>query len=492
MARLLRDDAREQQHGHEVRDRHERVEHIRDGPDKVEREHRAEHDDSGEDHLVRQDRLAAEQIFRRPLAVVRPAEDGRVGEGDDADDEDRRADVRDLRERRRRHLAAVFDGVHVDVRVLHDGRDQNQTGHQADDDRIPERAGRGDERLTHRIARLRRRCDERCGAHAGFIGEQAARNTVLERETDAAADQTACDRARLERERQDCLDGREDVVGVDAEDNDAAEHIERRHERYELFADDRDGLDAADDDDRGDDAEDNADSDARERERQVVLHDLRDGVDLRAAADAERCEHREQREHHRHHSAERFPRQAALKRVHRAAHHAAVRRFYAVLDRDQAFCVLGRDAEHAGQPAPQHRARAAHEHRRAHADDVARADGGRERGRQSLKLADVAWGIRVLGHGQPDAGECLSLNKARAQGHEHVRAEQQHDHGQTPQPAVEGIDHLGEFLHFYTHPFVALRAAAEGKKGTRPYRPAPLRNNISIIPDSEPKIKSRP
>ena len=93
---------------------------------------------------------------------------------------------------------------------------------------------------------------------------------------------------------------------------------------------------------------------------------------------------------------------------------------------------------------------------------------------------------------EPDAGEGLSLNKARAQGHEHVRAEQQHDHGQTPQPAVEGIDHLGEFLHFYTHPFVALRAAAEGKKGTRPYRPAPLRNNISIIPDSEPKIKSRP
>lgn len=103
----------------------------------------------------------------------------------------------------------------------------------------------------------------------------------------------------------------------------------------------------------------------------------------------------------------------------------------------------------------------------------------------------VGVGIRVLGHGQPDAGEGLSLNKARAQGHEHVRAEQQHDHGQTPQPAVEGIDHLGELLHFYTHPFVALRAAAEGKKGARLYRPAPLRNNISIIPDSEPKIKSR-
>lgn len=70
--------------------------------------------------------------------------------------------------------------------------------------------------------------------------------------------------------------------------------------------------------------------------------------------------------------------------------------------------------------------------------------------------------------------------------------EQQHDHGKTPQPAVKSVDHLGEFLHFYSHPFVPLHAAAESKKGARLCRPAPLRNNISIIPDSEPKIKSRP
>ena len=117
---------------------------------------------------------------------------------------------------------------------------------------------------------------------------------------------------------------------------------------------------------------------------------LGDGVDLRAAAGAERGEHGEQREQHGERLAELLPLEAALKRVHRAAHHAAVCGLHAVLDRDQALRVLGRDAEHTGQPAPQHRARAAEIDGRAHAYDVARADGGRERGRQRLKLADVA------------------------------------------------------------------------------------------------------
>ena len=450
---LLRDDAREQQHRDQVRDRHQRVQNVRDGPYKVEREHRAEHDDREEHQLVRQDRPAADEVFRRPLAVVRPAEDGRVGEGDDAEHKDGRADVRDLRERDRGHLTAVGDARHIHRRVLHDGRDEHETGHKADNDRRPERAGRGNERLTHRIARLRGGRDERRGAHAGLVREQTARHAVLERETDAAADQTARDRARPEREREDRPEGREDVVEVDAEDDDAAEHIEQRHDRNQLFAHGRDALDAAEDDDGGNDAEHDADGDARNADGQVGLDDLRDGVDLRAAADAERCEHRKQREQHGERFAEFLPFQSALERVHRAAHHAAVCGLHAVLDRDQALRVLGRDAEHAGQPAPQYRARTAEIDRRADADDVARADGGRERGRQRLKLTDVARGVRVLGHGQANARERLFLDKSGAQRHKNVRAAQQDEHGRAPDPVFERGDDARECLHVFSVSF---------------------------------------
>ena len=450
---LLCDDAREQQHRNQVRYRHQRVQNVRDGPHKVERQNGAEHNDREEQQLVRQNRLSAEQILRRPLAVVRPAEDGRVGEGDNAEHKDGRADVRDLRERDRGHLTAVGDARHIDRRVLHDSRDEHETGHKADNDRRPERAGRGDERLTHRIARLRGGCNERRGAHAGLVREQTARHAVLERETDAAADQTARDRARPERKGEDCLERRENVVEVDAEDDDAAEHIEQRHDRNQLFAHGRDSFDAAEDDDSGDDAEHDADGDARNADGQVGLDDLRDGVDLRAAAGAEGRQHGKQREQNRHHLAELLPFQAALKCIHRAAHHAAVCGLHAVLDRDQALRVLGRDAEHTGQPAPQHRARAAEIDGRAHADDVARADGGRKRGRQRLKLADVARGVRVLRHRQPDAGERLFLDKSGAQRHKNMRAAQQNEHRCAPYPVSERGDKARESLHVFLSPF---------------------------------------
>ena len=115
--------------------------------------------------------------------------------------------------------------------------------------------------------------------------------------------------------------------------------------------------------------------------------------------------------------------QAALQCVHRAALHAAVLGLHAVLDCDQAFRILGGDAEYAGQPAPEHSARAAEEYRRTHADNIARADGGSQRGRQRLKLTDIARRIRIFLNRQPDAGKGLALDKAGAHRHKQVGAE---------------------------------------------------------------------
>ena len=82
--------------------------------------------------------------------------------------------------------------------------------------------------------------------------------------------------------------------------------------------------------------------------------------------------------------------QAPLQRIHRTALHAAVCRLHTVFDRNQTLGILGRNAEHAGQPAPQHRARPAEEYRCTYTDDVPRADGGCQRGGERLKLADIS------------------------------------------------------------------------------------------------------
>ena len=71
--------------------------------------------------------------------------------------------------------------------------------------------------------------------------------------------------------------------------------------------------------------------------------------------------------------------------------------------------------------------------------------------------------------------------------------EQQDDHGQSSQPAVQCVDEFGEFLHFRTVLSSASPLCAGKQKRHRTGSgSASLRNNISIIPDSEPKIKSRP
>ena len=401
---LCRDHAGEQQHSDQVRDGHECIQHVRNSPHKVERKHGGAHNDRDKQHLIRQNCLLAEQILSGTLAVVRPSEDGGVRERNDADHQNQRTDIRNLCECRRGHLTAVCHVFHADRRIFHHRGNEHQTGHQAHDNRRPEGAGRRNERLPHRIARLRRAGNQRRRAHAGLIREQAACHAVLQRQTDTAADQSAGHRARLERQHENGLESRQQKIVVGAQNNDAADHIEQRHQRHQFFAHNCNGFNAANNDNRGDNAENNADCDTRQADGEVGLQHLGNRVDLRAAADAERGEHGEQRKQHRHHLAELLPLEAALKRVHRAAHHAAVRGLHAVLDRDQALRVLSGNAEHAGQPAPQHGTRSAEIDGRADTDDVARADGRRECGRQRLKLTDVTRRIRVLCHRQADAG----------------------------------------------------------------------------------------
>ena len=105
--------------------------------------------------------------------------------------------------------------------------------------------------------------------------------------------------------------------------------------------------------------------------------------------------------------------------------------------------VLRGDAEHAGEPHPQHGARAAGQNGRAHAHDVARADGGRQ-GRASARrtgprrpgasgsfVTDSLMAVGILRWMNP-----------RAKRQEQMRSQQQHDHRRPPHEGVDVVDHL--------------------------------------------------
>ena len=99
--------------------------------------------------------------------------------------------------------------------------------------------------------------------------------------------------------------------------------------------------------------------------------------------------------------------------MHGAAHHVALAVLHAVLHSSVDLGVLRCHAQNAGKPHPQHRARAAGEHRRGHADDGARSQRGGKRG----------------GHGAEDGGV-------------NVAAQQQDDHRRPPNGGVYAVEHF--------------------------------------------------
>ena len=87
--------------------------------------------------------------------------------------------------------------------------------------------------------------------------------------------------------------------------------------------------------------------------------------------------------------------QALLERVHGTAQHGAVRGLHPVFDREHRLAVLGGEAEHAGEPAPEHGPGAAQRHGGRHAHDVARADGGGQGRGERAEVAHVAVPVGV-------------------------------------------------------------------------------------------------
>ncbi len=82
--RLGDDDTRQEQETNQVRNRHQSVEDVRDGPNQIQvRRHRAESGDDDIHHPIRDDGFLPEQVIDRPFPIITPADDRREGEEDE-------------------------------------------------------------------------------------------------------------------------------------------------------------------------------------------------------------------------------------------------------------------------------------------------------------------------------------------------------------------------------------------------------------------------
>ena len=111
--------------------------------------------------------MLAEQIGDGAAAIVGPPQNGRVRERNHAHHQERRAQIRDLREGKACKLSAREDGrvvqdLILNARIREHRRNEHNAGECADDHGRPERARYRDERLLSRILRLRCRRDDRC------------------------------------------------------------------------------------------------------------------------------------------------------------------------------------------------------------------------------------------------------------------------------------------------------------------------------------------
>ena len=378
-----------------------------------------------------------------------PAEDGGIGEGEQAHQQNQRPEHGDCLEGGSRKARAGGDGAVRDgrrkLRVRDEGGHQHEAGDKAHDDGVPEGARHGNKRLTCGVLRGCRSGDERRGAHAGLVGEDAALEAELQSECHRRADSTAGSACGSERAFDDLTDRFAEVLTVDADDNQAAHHIEERHNGDKLLAHPGNGLDAAQDDDGDEHHDDRAHKPLRDGlavDERSVVESVGERVRLRGSADAESGQRREQGEQDSENATKLLVLEAALKRIHRAAEHLAGVVLHAVLHADEDLGVLGGNAQDARNPHPEDGARAAEQKARAHADNVAGADRGSKSRGQRAELSDVAAcvGGVVLGDRHLDARAELSLDEAGTDGHEDVREQQQQDHDRTPHEAVNGID----------------------------------------------------
>ena len=174
-------------------------------------------------------------------------------------------------------------------------------------------------------------------------------------------------------------------------------------------------------------------------------------VGLHHVADAEGRHRGEQREQPAQALAQPRPADAARQVVHRPAGLLAARVGAAELDRQHRLGELGGHAHQAGHPHPEQRAGTAERDRRRHADDVAGADGRRQRRHQRLEVGDVPLGALLAAHDQPQPERVPQLGELQAaqpdRQEQPGQQQQRNQQKRAPDEAAKALHQCGQCFH---------------------------------------------
>ena len=444
----------------QVREYHQAIEQVGQVPYQVNMQRGADHDADNNDSGVNLNSLVAEQCLYVLLTEEIPADDGREREEQHADgNENHACRAKRSLEGRLCQLGAL-QTVRC-TRIEHARGQDDHSGQRQYDKGVDKYGNDGDLALILRTVYLCKRMCVRRRAHAGLVGEQTACNAVAHCLTNRDACSAAEDSLRVKCCNKDGLECRNDRCMIDAQDNNAASHVEQRHDRNDLFGNSRDTANAAEEDERCNNRADDADNDHRCAKRGVERD--ADRVCLYHVAGKAQCKNNRNREEAGEELAE-FTGKACADVVDRTAGNVTLVVRGLVLLRENRLAVDGGHAEECTQPHPENRARAAGIQCGSRACDVAGADLRRDRGGQRLErthavLARLLTVEREMAEQMlPACAELTHLNEARADGKHDAGANQQVQQQAVPYDVADLAYPVCQYFHcHFTYPFFVLR-----------------------------------
>ena len=410
---------------------------------------------------VGQDRLRPEEVRDRRLAVERPAEERREGEGQDPGRHDH---VAPHPGQARLERLRGEGGPGEAVRPLA-GDEDHEPGRGADEDRVHEHLEDAVEPLADRVVGAGGGVDHRRGAEAGLVAEEPPRDAVAEGLHDARPGEAAHRGVAGEGGAKHHLDDRGELLGVGDEDDGRAQQVGQAHEGDEELGDVRDARDAAEDHDGGED--DDRDPAHVGGDAEGGLDRLGDAVGLDHVADAEGGEGGEEGEH----GAEPGRPEAVLEDVHRPAAPRPLVVLLAVGDGEDDLGELRAHAEEAGDDQPEEGPRAADRDGGRDAGDVPDADGRGEGGRHRLEGRHRARRVGLREDLAQDLPERLpeppELHAAGEDREVEAGAHEEGHRHRPPHPAVERGVRLQQLLDHAPTSVIRGAPAAPGRPSSR-------------------------
>ena len=325
----------------------------------------------------------------------------------------------------------------------HDGGGEGQTGEGANDHGVPEGAGGGDQSLLHGVIGASRGRDDGGGTHTGLVGEQATAHAVLHGNHDGGAYETTGSRLIAEGAVENATNGRPHVLGMGAEQNNAANHVNNRHGGHAGIAHAGNPLQATNQHSSHHTGQYQPRYPAGHVQSTLGQH-TRYGVRLGDVTDTEGRHSGEDCENH----PEPLALQATLQGIHGATQHIAGGIPHTVTNSQQALGIAGSHTQHTGHHAPEHSTGTTGRHGHSHTHNVARTHVRREGYHERAEVRYLAFLVLLLlTEVVLQCFEKVKLRKSQNDGQVQVRAQQAEEQNIPPQKSTGLVQKCVDCVH---------------------------------------------